>query len=110
MKYIITISLMLSFYFYNDYHYHMVTTGSSMTPCFVEGRMINVYPNKIVEIGDTISFKCNVEKCHNLILNKFLVGKNDNCIYVLGCNAKSFDSKQYGWLCGDEYKILGVTK
>jgi hypothetical protein len=110
MKYILTIALILSFYFYYNKHYTATTSGASMTPCFEEGRIIEVYPNKIAEIGDTIQFKCNVEKCHNNTLNKFLVGKKGSCIYVIGCNKDSFDSKQYGWLCGDEYKILGVTK
>jgi hypothetical protein len=85
------------------------TEGHSMTPCFEEGRTLKVYPNKTPTLGDTIIVKCNAEKCKYENIHKYLIGKKEDCIYIIGCSADSFDSKKYGWLCGDEYDIKGVT-
>jgi len=41
-------------------------------------------------------------------MTKFLLGRKGNCYWVVGCHRDSWDSKDYGWLCGEEIDIHGV--
>lgn len=111
MKNLILLSLILIglFHFSRDDYYVVSATGNSMTPCYKEGGQRKIYPDIEPQIGEPIAIDCYAEKCHNKRLSKILKDKKDGCIWIEGCNEKSYDSRNYGWLCEKEYKILGLT-
>ena len=69
------------------------------------------------DIGEICSFVCQSNKCLTSEKDsrdafKMLKDKKDDCYWFEGNADKntSFDSRWYGWLCGDEIKITGVIK
>lgn len=93
-----------------DFYFTVTGNGPSMTPCFTEGGLRKVYPFINPIIGKPVALECKSDKCDHRNLIKILKQKRDNCIWIEGCNDKSFDSRDYGWLCGGEYKFLGLVE
>jgi signal peptidase I len=92
---------------------YFVGEGVSMEPTILNGEEIIVDPNKKPEINDIIVFRC--EKCKiGLddidILTKRLIKENKKgCYWVEGDNkVRSYDSRDFGWLCSSEIEFLGV--
>jgi hypothetical protein len=100
--------------YHRNGYFLMKSEGKSMTPCYTEGGMRKVYPNRIPSIGEGIAFKCNIERCTHPdgtnLFDKLVKKIKNNCIWVEGCSPTSFDSRSYGWLCGDEYKLIGLVE
>lgn len=98
---------------YKDSIEYFVGEGASMEPTILSGEEIAVDPNKKPEINDIVVFRC--EKCkiglNDIdILTKRLLRENSNgCYWVEGDNkAKSYDSRDFGWLCPGEMEFLGT--
>lgn len=117
--------------------YYLATAdGTSMIQYGVPDKsVVKVYPKEKCLVGDLCSFACNVEKCvgekHSVFLKK-LIKIKDNCYWFEGnptpvqtieenkfdnggiekviTKFKSFDSRKYGYLCGEELTILGKTE
>ncbi len=92
---------------------YFVGEGASMEPTILDGEEIITDPNKKPEINDIIVFRC--EKCKiGLddidILTKRLIKENrEGCYWVEGDDkARSYDSRDFGWLCSSEIEFLGV--
>lgn len=84
-----------------------------------------LYRSKPCEIGDFCAFKCNTDKCRNSYFNsdaflKKVTEKNGDCYFFMGnenpvtrsdgIKYYSWDSRAYGWLCGNDLIIDGVVK
>ena len=93
--------------------------GFSMEPTIMNTQPIR-YSTKIVpRAGDVIAFKCFKRGCSDNenskgIKTSYLIKRisaiNGTCYTVLGDNpSKSFDSRNYGDLCGSDIEILGVV-
>lgn len=104
------ILLKLIFITIDNSYYVTGSRGASMTPCWEENGKRKVYYFRNPQIGDAINFQCFDKKCKYALLNKFIIDKKDDCIYVVGCNKNSFDSRNYGYLCGNQYHINGVIE
>ncbi len=83
-----------------------------MLPTLKSGDVIYLRPG-IPEVGDIVVYECRVEKCiagegHTLV--KRVSEVNNDCYTFLGDNpTSSFDSRNYGALCGAELKIEGIV-
>ena len=71
------------------------------------------------DIGENCGFNCLSDKCvarksdgDQRGFVKHLVKKEGDCYWFEGNEDKktSWDSRWYGWLCGNELEILGVYK
>lgn len=90
--------------------------GLSMYPTIKDGDVVEFDSSITPKIGDVVDFRCFNEKCLNGSPNydnykvKRLSDIRDNCYYFLGDNPDmSWDSRNYGWLCGTDVKILGTA-
>ncbi len=98
---------------YKDSIEYFIGEGASMEPIISSGEEIAVDPNKKPEINDIIVFrceKCKIESDDIDILTKRLLRENsEGCYWVEGDNKlKSYDSRNFGWLCFDEIQFLGT--
>jgi signal peptidase I len=98
---------------YQDSLQYFQGTGDSMTPTILDGEEVVVDPNLEPEINDIIVFscqKCKTEKDDIDILTKRVENINDQgCLWVEGDNKiKSYDSRDFGWLCPEEIEFLGT--
>lgn len=67
------------------------------------------------DVGENCAFTCLVDKCingDNRRFGKNLTKKDGDCYWFEGNEDRttSWDSRWYGWLCGDELQIEGVIK
>ena len=94
-------------------------TGNSTQPYFGNNEAVLLYRDQQPNPGESFIFKCNVDKCEHKQLHKFLIYKKDNCYWVQGRKDDwfedgkfytSLDSRVFDALCGDEIRIIGVTK
>lgn len=87
--------------------------GISMQPTIKDGEIVTVYKIK-PKVGDIVAANCFSSKCKyiektNIV--KRLTKKEGDCYYLEGDNQPiSFDSNDFGWLCGEEIKFRGVVK
>ena len=91
-------------------------SGTSMEPTLIDNQSLRIDSSISPRIGDIVSFECFTEKCANGHPKydsgrvKRLADIRDNCYYFLGDNARfSWDSRNYGWLCGSDIRIDGVV-
>jgi len=117
-------------------YYITTIDGTSMEQYGIKDKStVRVYTKRECKNGDFCAFKCNAEKCamktHSYFLKK-LITKNNDCYWFEG-NPKpreeittkinnngsisksivkvvSFDSRSYGFLCGDEVTINGEAE
>jgi signal peptidase I len=93
--------------------YQITVKGDSMLPTLRSGQSIQIDTSTNPKINDIISFRCKSLKCgieYQKSLTKRLSKSENNCFFFLGDNLKeSFDSRDFGWLCGDEIEIEGVV-
>lgn len=86
-------------------------SGKSMEPTYQDGDKVFTEVYSEPEIGDVIVFDC-LSKCSrngdDRILVKRLTNIDENgCYWVRGDNTDdSFDSRNFGYLCGDDIQNL----
>jgi len=104
----IILSLLLFFMPMTEY---IVSGSGSMNPTFKGGEVVETYHSS-PKVDDIIVFECgNFKKCHSKVLIKRIKKIDNYCYFVEGDNQpSSWDSNDYGWLCGNEIRILGVVK
>ncbi len=84
--------------------------GRSMEPTLHDREEVLIFDRK-PEIYDIVVFKCQSFKCEYLTMVKRVTDIKDGCYFFEGDNKEhSFDSRDYGWLCGDELELIGVVK
>lgn len=95
---------------------------------FRNGHTYPLYHKSKYLVNDIIGFTCHSAKCdHALIkrIDKIKTVNGEKCYYVMGNTDSykcpvinpdkpdtiydSFDSRSFGWLCGDEIDIEGVV-
>lgn len=85
-----------------------VAKGISMQPTTPGCRQEMFYVKKEPKVGDIVAFKCSTEKCNGNKLKRVIDIKN-GCYFMMGDNREhSYDSGDYGYICGDEILIRGV--
>lgn len=96
----------------------VVTSGPSMEPTIMSGTSLRYSTRLTPKSGDVIVFKCNKQLCVSNKENETKTAYSakrvsailGDCYTVLGDNpSKSFDSRNYGDLCGSDIEILGVV-
>lgn len=99
-------------------------SGKSMEPWIPDGSLTHAYPADVSVVGDIVAFDCLSEKCavDGVMLShtKFLRDIDSRgCYYLVGREDRyfdgkewtySFDSTEYGYLCADDLKVLGVVR
>jgi signal peptidase I len=88
--------------------------GDSMLPTISPGTELTVDPEKDPKEEDIIVFtcpKCKVKENDIDILTKRLIAKNEKgCFWVEGDNKeKSYDSRDFGWLCPEDIELHGTV-
>jgi signal peptidase I len=91
---------------------YFVGQGDSMLPTIKEGNELAVDPETEIKVDDIIVFtcpECKVMQDDIDILTKRLIAKDENgCFWVEGDNKeKSYDSRDFGWLCPNEIRLHG---
>lgn len=89
-------------------------TGRSMEPTLMNGSLASYNVSLKPEINSVVAFDCFTEKCingENPNKVKRLIKINEQgCYWFEGDNPDhSWDSRNYGWLCGNDVKIQGVV-
>jgi hypothetical protein len=91
---------------------------------FNDGQSYKIYYKRQCIAGNICAFKCLVDKCIGqpdgvVDYNKLLVSINDNCYWFEGnknswtedgLEYESFDSRSYGCLKPEEFKMYGVVE
>jgi len=91
-------------------------SGKSNEPVYMEKacRFMMESPNNVplsYYVGKAVNVICYHAKCsqdgsEEISLQKRVKKVKDNCIWIEGDNPKiSYDSRYYGWLCGDDFFI-----
>lgn len=98
---------------YQDSLQYFQGTGDSMAPTILDGEEIVVDPNLKPEINEIIVFSC--EKCKikendiDILTKRVKTINEQDCLWVEGDNkAKSYDSRDFGWLCPGEIEFMGT--
>ena len=93
---------------------HFYGEGDSMAPTILDREEITSDPNQKAEEGDIIVFKC--EKCKitgddiDILTERLIEINQEGCFWVEGDNSlKSYDSRNFGWLCPGEIEYYGVV-
>ncbi len=88
--------------------------GASMELTILNGEEIKADPNQEPEIDDVIVFKC--EKCKigkndiDILTKRLLKINRHDCYWIEGDNKeRSYDSRNFGWLCPGEIEFLGTV-
>lgn len=108
MKYLTILVIILIMYYQSSENY--IGVGHSMEPRFKDSQKLTVFIHHAPKIGSSVVFECMVDKCHPGLKHKFVRKIEENCYWMEGLSEKSFDSRNYGWLCDKEIKIKGVVK
>ena len=83
---------------------------------FTDPGTIKINTCQWCEVGDFCAFICTSSKCNENYpveqrkgMNKLLVKKESDCYWFEGnpSHKDTVDSRDFGWLCGDELKIAG---
>ncbi|GEM_PF-1633514 len=99
---------------YQESLQYFVGKGASMEPTILDGEEIVTDPNQKPEINDIIVFKC--EKCKigqddiDILTKRLLKINKEGCYWVEGDNkVKSYDSRDFDWLCQADIEFLGTV-
>lgn len=85
-----------------------IAKGISMQPTTPGCRQEMFYTKTEPKVGDIVSFKCSTEGCQGNKLKR-IIDIKDSCYFMMGDNREhSHDSRDYGYLCGDDILIRGV--
>lgn len=99
----------------SNYHFEFTSHGKSMTDYGItDGSTLVMYPNKKCNVGDICGIECLTKKCNNdgdTIFTKKIISIDNNCYFFQGNKnpLESWDSRYYGCLKPDEFKMWGIV-
>lgn len=88
--------------------------GKSMEPTLNNGDRVSYNVSLKPEQGNIVAFDCFTPKCINYEtpekVKRLTKVNEQGCYWFEGDNKNfSWDSRNYGWLCGSDVKIQGVV-
>lgn len=104
--------LVFNKYYLVKHYYHFAVSGNSMQELgFNNGETLWAKYGDC-NIGNICVFQCNSSKCGGLELIKQVKDKKDGCYWMEGnpSGKDTADSRNFGWLCDNELRIIGVVK